>query len=230
ENLPQMAENLYKFSGEYMIYSLQFIIPSIRRVGPHNIDLLSILIGSLLGDSYLERHGKGSRFCFQQEHTNSSYLLWLHNELSLRGYCNQKIPEIKSRIGKKNTIRYVIRFKTWTYTSFNYFQDNFYKNNKKIIPFEIIEQYLTPLALTIWIMDDGCRSGKGLKISTNSFTYKEVEFLANILKKKYCLTISIHKTGSIDQYCLYIHKKCISELFKIVSPWLHPSMKYKFIL
>ncbi|PVU98271.1 hypothetical protein BB561_000010 [Smittium simulii] len=97
ENLPKMAESYV--SGEE-VNSLQFsiLIPSMRRIGPHNIDLLSILIGSLLGDSYLEKHGKGSRFCFQQEHSNSSYLLWLHNELSLRGYCNPKIPEIKSRI------------------------------------------------------------------------------------------------------------------------------------
>jgi ubiquinol-cytochrome c reductase cytochrome b subunit len=33
--------------------------------------------------------------------------------------------------------------------------------------------YLTPLALAIWIMDDGCRAGKGLKLSTNCFSYEE---------------------------------------------------------
>jgi hypothetical protein len=32
-----------------------------NRIGPHNEDIVSVMVGSLLGDGYLERHGTGSR-------------------------------------------------------------------------------------------------------------------------------------------------------------------------
>jgi hypothetical protein len=47
---------------------------AIKRIGPHNIDILSIIIGSLLGDAYAEKHGLGTRICFQQEDNHSAYL------------------------------------------------------------------------------------------------------------------------------------------------------------
>jgi LAGLIDADG DNA endonuclease family len=79
-------------------------------------------------------------------------------------------------------------------------------------------------------MDDGSRSGKGLKLSTNSFTYEENCDLATILRKKYKLKVSIHKTGVQDRYCIYIHKGSVVTLYETVKYYLHPSMKYKFAL
>ena len=91
--------------------------------------------------------------------------------LSKLGYCNPKIPIITNRLGVKGKLRKIIRFSTWTYTSFNWIHDIWYKNNIKRVP-ESIGQYLTPLALAIWIMDDGAKVSKGLKFSTNSFSYR----------------------------------------------------------
>ena len=56
------------------------------------------------------------------------------------------------------------------------------KPTKKYINKEI-EQYLTPLALAICIMDDGGWAKPGVRIATNSFTKQEVEFLVYILNK-----------------------------------------------
>jgi hypothetical protein len=50
-------------------------VPSMKRIGPHNRDIISILIGSLLGDGTMERDGKGSRFAFYQEKIHGEYLL-----------------------------------------------------------------------------------------------------------------------------------------------------------
>ena len=135
---------------------------SIKRIGPHNKDILEYIEGSLLGDGYLEKHGNGSRLCLQKEASNKAYLIWSHKFLAERGYCNPILPLIKSRIGNKGKIRYVLRIKTWTYTSLNEIQ------KKKQSDFN-----LTPFMLAIWIKDDGCRSGKGLKLATNNFTYDE---------------------------------------------------------
>jgi hypothetical protein len=126
-----------------------------------------------------------------------------------------------------SNICYYYRFRTYTYSSFNWIYDEFYPNKRKIVP-NIIESYLTPLALAIWISDDGCLiKNRGLKFSTNSFILKEIQYLAYLLKNKYSLNTSIHKTGIVNQYNLYIPKSSLYDLIKIVKPHIHPTMFYK---
>ena len=92
-----------------------------KRVGPHNIDILSIFYGSLLGNSHAERrkNGNGTRLSFSQESHIEEYLLWLFNLISKLGYCNPNIPIIQTRLGPKGKIRHIIRFHTYTYHSLN---------------------------------------------------------------------------------------------------------------
>ena len=201
-------------------------VPSEKRIGPHNKNILDFITGSLLGEGgFLQNHGNGSKLCLQQEQSHKSYLLWLHKYLSDNGYCNSKIPEIKEKIGNQNKKRYVIRFKTWTYSSFNLILNKWYKNNKKILPFNI---YISPLVLAIWIMNNGSRSGKGLKLTTNNFTYDECKILQDKLIILYDFKISQHKTGVFNQYNQYLHKESVNKCYSIISKYIHPSMKYKF--
>ena len=179
-----------------------------KRIGPHNFDILSILFGSLLGDAHAEYRGKGTRICFYQEAKHSAYLMWLHNIISNLGYCNPIKPEIQKRLGKKGVVRNVVRFKTWTYSSFNWIYELWYKNNIKVVPFNIGD-YLTPLALAIWIMDDGSKSGSSLKLASNSFTFLECSQLVKVLYDKYNIKANVqsahgptlHTQGSL----LYSH-------------------------
>lgn len=99
----------------------------------------------------------------------------------------------------------------------------------KIVP-PIIAEYLSPLALAVWIMDDGCVASSGLKIASNSFSKADVQFLCNILKSKYGLNATVIKAGVVlpkEQYCIYISKYSMSTLASIVGPHMHPSMYYK---
>ena len=66
--------------------------------------------------------------------------------MSNLGYCNPKIPVVTSRLGTKGKLRQIVRFRTWTYISFNWIHDLWYKDNIKQVPANIAE-YLTPLAL-----------------------------------------------------------------------------------
>jgi len=95
------------------------------RIGPHNKNILSIIFGSLLGDSYAEfrSKGKGTRISFYQECSHLSYLLWLHKYLADLGYCNPSVPKIDKRLGTKGVVRKIIRFRTWTYSSLNWIQE-----------------------------------------------------------------------------------------------------------
>lgn len=157
-------------------------IKGLWRIGPHDQIIYSVIFGTLLGDGHAEKRNGATRISFYQESTHLSYLLWLHNLLSSKGYCNETLPEIKTRLGKSGRIRKTIRFHTWTYTSFNFIHDLFYKNKIKQVP-QNINEYLTPLALAIWIMDDGTKVSKGLKFCTNSF------FLLGLFTISRCFTI-----------------------------------------
>ena len=104
-------------------------VHSQKRIGPHNFNILSILIGSLLGEGHMEKYGEGSRFVFYQAKVNGEYLLWLHNVISNLGYAKKEIPIIYSRKGSPlvelDEIRYYYRFRTFTYSSFNWVYEAF---------------------------------------------------------------------------------------------------------
>ena len=103
-----------------------------------------------------------------------------------------------------------------------------YINGKKCVPYNI-DKYLTPLALAVWIMDDGAKVSKGLKLCTNSFTYEECVLLTNVLYNKYKLKASVQSAGSENQYIVYIWKQSLLDLSKIVYPYIIPEMRYKII-
>lgn len=246
--LPYGQMSLWGFFTEPQMYNFYLILfslllitpiyfgikPKVSRlkgiyiIGPHNKDVISIIFGSLLGDAHAEKRsgGAGTRFSFFQEAVHVEYLLYLHKILSELGYCNPKVPVITSRLGIKGKVRKIIRFSTWTYTSFNWIHDLWYVNNIKRVP-ECIGQYLTPLALAIWIMDDGAKVGKSLKFSTNSFTYNECLILVKALNDNFNLKASIQSAGSKDKYIIYIWKESMDDLRNIVSPYIIPEMKYK---
>jgi len=86
----------------------------------HNIDILSLLFGSLLGDSWGECRNKNKssvRFILQQENSNLEYLFWYHSYLSLRGYCSGTKPKKYKRIGLRNKIRYYYKISTYSFSN-----------------------------------------------------------------------------------------------------------------
>lgn len=63
------------------------------RIGPHNQDVVSVIVGSLLGHSYANRRStplgvdhrlclrsvEGTRICYRQSSIHKDYLFWLYN-------------------------------------------------------------------------------------------------------------------------------------------------------
>jgi LAGLIDADG DNA endonuclease family protein/cytochrome b/b6/petB-like protein len=100
-------------------------------------------------------------------------------------------------------------------------------NIKKCVPI-FISDYLSPVGLSHWIMQDGSyQKGQGVNIATNNFSYEECLFLANTLTNKYKLKTSVIKTGTVDQWRISIWKKSLPLLIEIVGPHIIPEMKYK---
>jgi hypothetical protein len=48
---------------------------SSQRIGPHNINVISLIVGSLLNNSYIEKRGYGIRIIFIKHNDNVEYLM-----------------------------------------------------------------------------------------------------------------------------------------------------------
>lgn len=200
------------------------------KIGPHNIDVISIIIGSTLGDTHLEKrsNGVGTRLKFvRKSHKNVEYLMWFHKFYSDRGYCNPNTPKLMRRIRKKGKITFEYNINSYTYASFNWIHEMFYtfdeerKRYIKILPLNL-ERFLTPQALAVWFMDShGGKVSSGFKMATNNFTFDEINTLAKILRDKYNLEVSVIKAGALYQYNLYISKSSMKKLVEIIEPHLH---------
>lgn len=203
-------------------------IRAVNRIGPHNEDIISVIIGSLLGDAYAnKRSGEGVRICYRQSIKHKEYLFWLYTFFYNRGYTSNLQPRQYTRtIQNKEKVYYGYEFNTFTFSSFNWIHKMFYNNGKKIMPLNIYE-YLTPLALAVWIMDDGGWTNSGVRIACNSFKFKEVELLQDVLNSKYNLETTIQNIYIKDQYSIYIKKQSIDKLRNIVGSNIHYSMLHK---
>ena len=91
------------------------------RIGPHNLNIISLIVGSLLSYSYLEKRssGLGVRIVFIKYSNNVEYLIKVHSMFSQSGYCNSKRPKLYKLIGKGNKVFFLLTFKTYSFSSFN---------------------------------------------------------------------------------------------------------------
>ena len=108
-----------------------------NRIGPHNEQVISVFIGSLLGDSYASaRTIECTKFSYKQSQVHKDYLFLLSDFYYKRGYCSNLKPRMytrKLRNKKSNEIKqyYGYEFNTFTFRSFNWIYKLFYKKGIK---------------------------------------------------------------------------------------------------
>ena len=213
---------------------------ALYRIGPHNKDVLSIIICGMLGDWWGDKiKGQVSpsvRFNIEQGINNSAYIHNLTLYFNQIGYCSTVTPILVKKSENSNERiekRFNYRLTLFTFTSLLWIYDSFYQKvdgvTKKVVP-SWIGEYITPIGLAHWIMQDGSRQAKqGISLATNSFTFKECTFLCNILKDKYNLKCTVVKAGFPNQWKISIWKESMNDLVTIVKPYIIDEMKYKFI-
>jgi hypothetical protein len=159
--------------------------------------------------------------------------MWYWSFFATRGYCSGSRPELKKRIRDYGAITYHFAFNTYTFTSFNWLHSMFYIPDLsgaglfiKVVP-RNIGDYLTPLALAVWFMDDGNKTSYGFKLCTNCFEYSEVQFLCSVLHDLYQLKCSVHSGGVNLGYVVYISADSVSRFTEIVKPHVLPCFYYK---
>jgi ubiquinol-cytochrome c reductase cytochrome b subunit len=209
---------------------------ALNRIGPHNKQILDIIICGMLGEFWADKiTGKqldSIRFNIEQSISNSAYIHHITLLFYKLGYCARPIPTLIKKSDKIRENRFNYKLSLFTFTSFIWIYDSYYicvapGLTQKRVPI-FISDYLTPIGLAHWIMQDGSfQRGQGLNIATNSFSYEECKFLANILTNKYNLKTSVVKTGAPAQWRISIWKESLPILSKIVSPYFIPEMVYK---
>lgn len=189
-----------------------------------------VIIGSLLGDGTM-RIGKGARNAnFKIEHglKQKEYVEWKYKILKPWVFTPPKISYRYRENGEKYEKSWWFRTLRHPYLTEIY--KEFYKgkeskNRKKIIPKDL-KKYMTPLVLSIWIMDDGCYSKRKIDISTYCFSLVEICFLQECLKNVFNIESRFFRDRD-KGYRMYCSLKETEKLIKIIRPYIIPSMKYK---
>jgi hypothetical protein len=187
------------------------------------------LIGHLLGDGSMLIHkaktirGSNARFSFTQGLVHKDYFDFVYD--NFKQYCNGPAYE-RIRFTKLTGIFESLVFNTLSLPCFNFYQELFYNSGKKRIPDNIID-FLSPISLSTWIMDDGTfnKRDKILTLCTDSFKKLEIELLLTTLRDKY--NLKCRRERKRKSYRIVIIKSSMDTVRDIVSIHFHPSMLYK---
>ena len=117
----------------------------------------------------------------------------------------------------------------------------YFGDGKKHLSWEYLKA-LTPLALAVWYMDDGCftvrskgvqertQGGTGrIEICVEAMSPGSRERLADYLRDTHQLDVKLVTRGSRSQAVLQFTTAASEKFQKLVAPYVHPSMEYKLL-
>jgi hypothetical protein len=90
-----------------------------------------------------------------------------------------------------------------------------------------IERDLSPLALAVWLMDDGAADYAGITFQTHSFGREGTSRLATALRERYGLRTGARKNRG--SWIVYVYASSVPELRQLVEPHVLPELSYKLI-
>lgn len=172
-----------------------------------------LIVGSLLGDGYLDKTTRG-------------YSLRFHHGTAQKNYVDFKYQLLKDFVNSSPKISgKACYFRTVSHPLFTVLRKLFYNKQKKVLPKKFLEENFDSFALAIWIMDDGSADYKQLRINTQSFSLAENIWLSKFLQSKF----GIQSRINIDKgkYRLRIGAFSMNLLKTLISPYIIPSMIYK---
>ena len=190
---------------------------------------IAIFIGTLLGDGYLFINpdgGKNARFGHLQAAQKAIYSC--HIFMKLWTFC-ESVPLYRARF-RIGGIRHSVTIQTRVYPFLTDLYYEFYFNKIKRIPFEVMLINFDAEALSYWIIDDGSKkTGGGLYLHTESYTWIEVYQLAGLFHYLFDLECTVHKASKEGKPILLIKKRSINTLRQHVYPYILSSfMIFRF--
>lgn len=180
----------------------------------------SILVGTLLGDGCLAKHGKHHRLHVKHKAEHRSLVEFKYE--AFREFISMPVHGFDQKLNGR--LYPCFQFATRTSPLFSDWYSSFYQSKRKIVPVDIAAS-LTPLALAVWLMDDGAADYAGVTFQTHNFSFEEVERLELALKERYELATPVrgNKGGSI----IYVKASSVGRLQEVVRPHLLRDFSYK---
>jgi len=187
-------------------------------------DLQKIIEGCLLGDAHLELHKHGKNASFNYISSSKQHTEYVHS--FFKEYCTDNYQEVKrwEYFDKRTNKTYVTyRFKTKCLPIFTEQHKRFYVNRIKIVPLDL---ELNEDVVLLWYIGDGeLESVHGyVKLHTNSFTQKEVQFLCN--KLNMFDAKPLHKEN--NQYLVTIPRRKVKEFLNYIGECPIDDYKHKW--
>ena len=190
----------------------------------------SLIVGSLLGDATM-RMGKGAinaNFKIEQGLMQKEYVLWKYEILKplvlTKPKLSYRYDEKRNKYEKSWWFR-TIRHPKFTETYFKFYKVSGYRCGTKIVP-KSISGLIDPMALAIWIMDDGSYSKGRIDISTYSFSLSEIKLLQVVIHERFTIDMNFYKDRDIG-YRMYCNTKQTQKLIEVIHPYIIKSMMYK---
>ncbi|UCD14826.1 MAG: hypothetical protein JSV34_03635 [Candidatus Omnitrophota bacterium] len=175
----------------------------------------NLIIGSLLGDAYLVKTTRGYAFRVNHGVRQKDYVDWKYK--ILKDFVNSPPRFTES----------CYYFRTISHPAFHCLREQFYSDRKKVVPRDLIETEMNSFIMAVWIMDDGSKDGRQLRINSQSFNRDENLFLQGVLYAK----LGIKSTLNQDKgkYRLRVSNESMARLRNLVTPYIVPSMLYKLL-
>jgi recombination protein RecA len=193
-----------------------------------------LILGSVMGDGNLSRpvrrEDHSARFRMGHGAGQTNYLDW---KLSLMA----NVPHTRT-VNAKGSV-----FADFTpLAELGELREVVYQGDgKKHLTWDYLKK-LTPFALAIWYMDDGCftvrskgvqertRGGSGrIEICVEAMSPGSRERLVQYLRDTHGLNVRLRSSGA-RQVSVLVFTTAASEKFqKLVAPFIHPSMAYKLL-
>lgn len=189
--------------------------------------LLEVGIGMMLGDIHAEKPSAkhNTRLQFHHSQVQEFYLYHIYD--LFKDYCGAVPFNTSFYDTRPNRMKLYlsVKFNTLSIPCFNIFRELFYNSSGvKCIPSNLGE-YFTARSLAYWFMDDGYKALNGYYFCTESFSENDINLLLALLRTKFNLICSVHKTTNGPR--IYINKKSIDGFNKLVGPFILEGFKYK---
>jgi recombination protein RecA len=194
---------------------------------------MQLILGSLMGDGCLSpntRGRSGTRFRLGHGAKQATYLDW---KVSLLG--NIECARTANAVGA------VFADFTPLPELAEVHEAVYFGDGKKHLSWEYLKE-LTPLALAVWYMDDGCftlrskgvqertQGGTGrIEICVEAMSPGSRERLVQYLRDTHGLDVKLRASGAAQKAVIQFTTSASEKFQKLVASFVHPSMEYKLL-
>lgn len=185
-----------------------------NTVGSLSDEQRSLIEGTLLGDGAM-RCKVNALIEINHSAEQRSYVDWKYQRLA---HLVGTPPKLRSGNGG----RAAYRFTTLSPPELTPFYRAFYRDGRKIVP----PLELTPLAMAVWFMDDGCKSYRALYLNTQQFSLGDQERLMSMLDVQWSIRATLNRDKSY--YRLRMAVESVALFRSITESFVLPELRYKF--